>query len=141
MPDPEDILKKMPKQTPLWAVGLVTIIVGITVSISSFYLLSRSEIQEYLKSSISLKQMAAESDKATQAIKISNESATTSSILNLVTENSKQITVLSDTLNKAQESNFKLTERVAAVEKDLAVSLEKLDKCQVDLKGCNCNKK
>lgn len=125
MSGPEDVLGKIPKNTPPWAVGVVSIIVAVGIVFGVLYMTGRSEIQAYTASSI--KRSEVNSDL---------ERSVTSSILKLVQDNSAQITQLSGALLKTQFENSELTQRVNAIEKDLALSNERMTACEAKLAKC-----
>lgn len=118
----DEVLKKLPKQTPLWAVGLVTIIVATSISGVVFYTAVKAEIRQYLTSSSQLAQT-----------KTVSESSLSASMLKLIEGNSTSIVQLSSSLAKEQEVGSHTRERVATLEKELAVALEKLKNCETEL--------
>lgn len=124
---PEDILEKLPKKTPVWAVGGVSLVVSLTVSFVVLYVTARPEVQQFLTSS-----------QEERRVKTNAELATIASILDLVKTSSLQIANMSAALNSAQEQNFRLSERVATIEKDLALTQGSLSVCEAKLRTCNC---
>lgn len=122
---PEDILAKLPKKTPVWAIGLVSLVVSLTVSFVVLYVTARPEVQQYLSS--------AQEDRK---VKTNAELATVASILDLVKTSALQIANMSAALNSAQEQNFRLSERVAAIEKELASTQGSLTLCEDKLRHC-----
>jgi len=122
---PEDMLGKIPKNTPPWAVGIVSVVVSVGMVFICLYLTSRTEIQAFANSSI--KKVEADADL---------ERAATTSMINLVHENSEQITQLSGVLFKTQNENIELTRRVTLIERDLAVANERMASCEERLAKC-----
>lgn len=105
---PEEVLQKLPKHTPVWAIGITSVVVSFAVCLASMYLVVRPEVQDYLK----------EGYKAEEK-KFENEHNLASSILGIVKANSEQISTLSIALADAQEQNIALTARVSMIEKAL----------------------
>ena len=125
MPNPEDMLTKIPKNTPPWAVGIVSVVVSVGMVFICLYLTSRTEIQAFANSSIKKGEVEADLERAA-----------TTSMINLVHENSEQITQLSGVLFKTQNENIELTRRVASIERDLAVASERMTACEERLAKC-----
>jgi hypothetical protein len=117
--------KALPKSTPVWAVGIVSIIVSVAISFAIVYTLGRTEVRQYLEG---------QADLNHKAIEI--EGKAVSSIIQLVTNNSNQVTELSIALNQTQRQNSQLTERVSQLEKDFAVSRARVELCESNLEKC-----
>lgn len=115
---PDEILGKLPKTTPVWAVGVVSVIVALSVSFTTMYLIGKSEIEKLI-----------EGRAKTAEVKVQMEGETLQVVLSLIKDNSQQITNLSS-------SNLKLTERVAAIEVELGSTQKALVDCQAALKKC-----
>jgi len=125
MAGPEDVLGKIPKNTPPWAVGVVSIVVAVGIVFGVLYMTGRSEIQAYTASSLKRSEASADVERSV-----------TSSILKLIQDNSTQLTQLSGALLKTQYENSELTQRVSAIEKELAVSNERMTACEAKLAKC-----
>jgi uncharacterized membrane protein (DUF106 family) len=125
MNDTTDILKELPKSTPLWAVGLTSVIVAITVSVVTIYVATKGELTSYIEHRNTLQ------DK-----KQDIESSTIITVLNLAQSNVKQIANLSENLIKAQNDNLSLTQRVGALETKVAEATSSLKSCQAELELC-----
>lgn len=117
--EPTNPVIRIPKNTPIWAVGLIAVGVAVTTCLVTLYTFVRPEVQGYLTHNYKLAD-------AKQDI----QDSTVDSILSLVTENSKQITVLSSALNTAQTQNITLSDRVSANETKLAELKQRLTDCQ-----------
>lgn len=126
---PADMLEKMPKKTPSWAVGMSVVFIAIATSLISMYVVSRTEVVRLLDSKI-------ESHEEIQQAGIQERDKMISSILNLVSDNSSQITGLTKALLETQQANNELSQRVARIEKELASSRVLLDSCETKLKKC-----
>jgi len=128
MIDPEVLLEKLPKRTPLWAVGAVTLIVSLVVSFAGVYILVKGEFQQYLTYEF----QSRERDAATLTAEVDRqgivEKKAFDTVLELIQINSKQITELTI-------SNNRLTERVTGLEKDLDSVSRDLRKCEESLKS------
>jgi len=121
--EPKDILKQLPRSTPAWAIGLVSILVSAVVSFGAVYVIVRPEVQKHLEETYKV------SDR-----KATTESTVISSMLDLVRSYSDQISSLSLAVTKAQDNNTKLAERVTAIEKELAETRFSLVDCQDKLR-------
>ncbi len=117
--EPTDILKKVPKNTPSWAIGLTSVLISFALCLGSIYIAVRPEVQQYIGDRAKVQTAYAESEKTT-----------TGKLFELITTNTNQITALSISLSSAQENNLKLSERVAAIEKELAVTSATLTECE-----------
>lgn len=115
------VLDKLPPRTPIWAIGLVAVIVSSAVSFTIIYTVSRGEIGTYF---------------ATKQKAIETENNTLSSILDLVHNNSKQITDLTVALQQAQNQNYDLLKRVSEIEKELVSTGSSLKDCEAKLTKC-----
>lgn len=117
-----DLLQKVPKKTPPWALAVMVVFLSTGVSIVMVYTASRNEVKQYIGRSFADKES-----------KIQVEKNTLTSILELVHNNSEQITQLSGALFRAQEENKNLSNRVTVIEKELAVTQANLRACEAKL--------
>lgn len=124
-----EILEKMPKKTPAWALGITTVIVSTLVSVSSFYILSKDEVKQMIN--WSQKHHDNEFD-----VESKSYTDTLSSVLNLVQSNSEQIVQLSQSLGATQQQNVILTDRVFQLEKKVDAVTSLLQDCEDRLKIC-----
>lgn len=124
-----EILEKMPKKTPAWALGITTVIVSTLVSVSSFYILSEDEVKQVINWSQKHhdNQFDVESKSYTDTL---------SSVLNLVRSNSEQIVQLSQALGATQQQNIVLTDRVLQLEKKIDTVTGSLKECEDQLRAC-----
>lgn len=109
--------------------GLVSSLVGATVCFVSLYVCCGRDFVSYMNAKLSIVQQSA-----------NNESQTLRAVLDLVQNNSKQITELSSALYKAQDENNKLSERVAVIEKELVRTQVSLGTCEDALSKCTRRK-
>ena len=128
---PEKVLEKLPKTTPIWAVGIVSVIVSLAVSFVVAYPIARPELSAYLK---------ARDDQYRQELSIKSESL--ASVLSLVGDNSRQITLLSEALQRVERRAEDLQRKVQTLETDLNSERQEVVRCQQELaqlkkgKGC-----
>lgn len=128
---PEKVLEKLPKTTPIWAVGIVSVIVSLAVSFVVAYPIARPELSAYLK---------ARDDQYRQELSIKSESL--ASVLSLVGDNSRQITLLSEALQRVERRAEDLQRKVQILETDLNSERQEVVRCQNELdrlkkgKGC-----
>ena len=128
MIEPEDVLEKLPKRTPVWAIGVVSIIVSLSVSLGAVYLLSKGEFQQYLTAHFTAAERmnAYEAKESDRRATVENKAFDT--VLGLIQVNSNQITELT-------VANNRLTERVSALERELARANTDLAKCEESLRS------
>lgn len=117
-----DLLGALPKNTPVWAIGFVTILVAAAVSLTLVYVAIRPELKQVVTGM---------SDREARADNLASE--TVSSIIGLIKVNEEQLVVLSQSLQVAQENNQRLNDRVSVLERDLAVSRTRLEDCRKEL--------
>lgn len=122
---PSEVLKKLPKNTPPWAVGLVSLVVAVAVCLIGIFVFARPEIKSLMD----------QSAKA-QADRTELQRDSMDFLFDLTKTNTKQISELSGSLLKAQDSNIRLSERVASMEKEVAETNASLKGCQDALKKC-----
>lgn len=120
-----DLLDKLSKRTPQWAVGVVSILVAISATFVAVYSTSKDEIVQAIavKEKVSTKEYE-ERDRIV------------GTILELVNVNSNQITNLSVALQKTQEQNIVLTNRISVIELELSKSNTNLKVCETELAKC-----
>ena len=127
--DPSGILGQLPKKTPVWAVGIVSILVSLSTCVVAIYFVGQDEIKQFLEWS--------EQHHESKDTKLLTEyTDTLKTVLSLVDTNSAQITELSKTLGAAQQQNAILSDRVAALEKFLQLANGNLELCEAKLKSC-----
>lgn len=115
---PEEILGKLPKTTPAWAVGTVSVIVAFATSLGAVYLVGKSEVEKWVETSAKSAETKAQQEGQTFQV-----------VLSLIRDNSQQITNLSS-------ANLKLAERVSVIELELAGTKRSLSECQSALTKC-----
>lgn len=118
----QDILDKIPKKTPSWAVGVVSIIISIAALITVVYTTVRPEVQQTLSASIG---------KESKELDIKKDVFNT--LLNLAANNAKQIADLNAGLFEAQKRANLLADRITAVETELNETKLVLGQCKKDL--------
>lgn len=104
IPESQLILKDLPAKTPTWAVGFISVIVAVSVSLVTFYTTARSEVQTYLKErEVRVKDETTLNQKMVE------------SVLNLVQANNQQISTLSASLYAAERANEKNTDEIRQI--------------------------
>lgn len=126
----DEILKKIPQQTPSWAVGLTVIIVAVATSAVTVYITARDDISNSIKAGIVR-------DEATSNANIQSSKDAFSVVLSLVNTNSQQIVELSKSLGSTQQQNILLTNRVSSLEESVVLLKTSLGTCKDDLEACN----
>jgi len=125
----EDIFDKLPKKTPTWALGLVTIIISSATALTAMYVVSHTEIAKLVESSIVEQEVSGQFDR-------NERDKVVTSVLNLVHTNSEQITGLTSALADTQKQNAVLSVRVDRLEEDLNSTQRVLSDCQHKLEKC-----
>ena len=129
MIEPEALFDKLPKRTPMWAIGVISIIVSLSVSFGAVYILSKGEFQQYLTAHFTAEEQRAAYESKDTERKAAVESKAFDTVLGLIQVNSTQITELTI-------ANNKLAERVTSLEKDLNKATLDLHKCEEILREC-----
>jgi len=125
----EDILDKVPKKTPPWAVGIVTIIITVATSLITIYVLSRDDVHQVIGWAQTYQQEKTAQDHETY-------SSTLNRILSLVDTNSTQIVELSKSLGLTQQQNIVLTARVEELERKASLIAQELKICETARDKC-----
>lgn len=119
---PSTILKTLPKNTPSWAVGLVSIILSFGSLIIVLYMTVRPEVLTSIN----------ESYKA-EALREEHEQNNFTKVLDLVSAQAQQIAVLS-------EDSLKLRSQVIEIKNQLSLSQSEYKQCLKSLEICNSTK-
>lgn len=106
------VLSELPPRTPIWAIGLVTIIVAFTFGVITIYASIRNEVQDVIK----------EKSLATTG-SLDIQKSMTTSILGLVSSQGDQIVMLSQQLKIAEVD-------IAQLKDDLGTCKDKLKSCK-----------
>ncbi len=114
----EDVLNKIPKNTPVWAVGLVTTLVCLVVCAAAFYVVIRPELIESMK-------VEAAARTHTQGLETNNQQF----LMNLITNLTKQVTDLTIRVSALERDNTALEAAKAALD-------AKVFDCENKLKSC-----
>ena len=129
MIEPEALLEKIPKRTPVWAVGVISIIVSLSVSFGAVYILSKGEFQQYLTSHFAATERIAVYEAKETERRALVEGKAFDTVLGLIQVNSTQITELTI-------ANNRLAERVTTLERDLNKATTDLQRCEESLRHC-----
>ena len=130
---PVDVLEHLPKKTPIWAVGLVTVIVSLATSFVGVYIFIKDEVSRYTTS-------AQEIHKIEATTKAKSHELTLDAVVSLVQTNSVQIVELSKALGNTQHENAALADRITSLEKTVAALRGTLEECEYKLKKCESRK-
>lgn len=127
---PVEVLERIPKRTPVWAVGIISVVVTLTASIGIIYPVMKDELKEYLRTNAALseKRMALTSEEWTRVSELDTKSLDT--VLQMVRVHSEQITNLTILNNKLSERVAELEKEVVKTKADLAVCTEALSACK-----------
>jgi hypothetical protein len=127
--DPEVILEKLPKKTPVWAVGIVTVLVSVVVSISSVYVLTRDDIRQRILWSEKSQDSKAEAQN-------SQDSKALDGVLAIVSTNMEHLAEVNKALGVAQIQSSSLSVRVSDLESAVNRLKGSLTACEDSLKIC-----
>lgn len=105
------ILDKLPRKTPVWAIGLVSVIVSASISFVVIYTAARPEVQQYVSG-----------NQKNEERRLDGQAGLVQHVFDLLKIDSEQIAGL--------------TVRVSILEKDLSESKDALSNCEKSLKVC-----
>lgn len=125
MGKPEDLLEKIPKGTPIWAIGVTTVLVAITVSLVTVYIVLRPEVQSMLKNKYEMSLKEAEVEKSA-----------VQTIMNMVKVNVTMLSQQTEMLKNEQHRSNELEKRVKDIENKLEHTDHLLGECRSKLKLC-----
>jgi len=129
MNDLDNILDKVPKKTPGWAIGVVTIIVAVVASIVTVYVTAGDPIKQ------AILWAEANHEKGDDfRFKLAQDAE--QHIMQILQRKSEQILELSKAVATTQQNNFVLLQRVTILEKDVAGLKSNLSDCENKLKDC-----
>ncbi len=126
---PDELLDKLPKKTPKWAVGVVTVLVAISTSFLAIYIFAKEDIHQTI-------QWTQETQTARMSAEAKDYSDTLGRVLVLLDINSNQIVELSKALSAAQQQNQFLSQRVDSLEKKVDELSKDLHVCEVERDNC-----
>ena len=137
---PTDLLSALPKRAPIWSVGLATVLVALTVSITSVYVLGRDDVRQIIGWAEQHHEQNDLNDlkrhEAADAAINKSYDATLSVVHSLVNANASQLVELSKSLGATQQQNILLTDRVSALEKIVSSLKDTLSICEANLQAC-----
>jgi len=126
---PDELLDKLPKKTPKWAIGVVTVIVAISMSLLSIYIFCKEDVRQVI-------QWAEQTHTTQMSVEAKDYSDTLGRVLVLLDINSNQIVELSKALSAAQQQNQFLSQRVDSLEKKVDELSKDLHVCEVERDNC-----
>lgn len=126
---PDELLDKLPKKTPKWAVGVVTILVAISTSCLAMYIFAKEDVQQVI-------QWAETSYDTKATIEAKNYSDTLGRVFTLLDINSTQIIELSKMLGVTQQQNHMLNLRVDDMERRIEAVTKELKSCETARDNC-----
>lgn len=125
----EEVLNHIPKRTPTWALGVVTVVVAITTSLVTMWVFSKDEIRQHITWTENYRTEEATDEN-------SKEEKALDSVLVIVRNNMEQITELNKALVLAQSQVHELMTRVDLLENALSRIKGSLSNCEESLKNC-----
>lgn len=128
------VLEHLPKKTPIWAIGITTVIVAVTSCLVTIYFVAKDDIH----STLTWGQTQAE--KKFTAEHVQQEKAL-DSVLAVVNQNMVQLGELNKALAVEQVQASNLEIRVAELENAVNRLKTNLSECQSNLKTCLESKK
>lgn len=126
---PDELLDKLPKKTPKWAVGVVTILVAISTSLLAMYIFAKDDVHQVI-------QWAEAHHDTRVSLEAKDYSDTLGRVLTLLDVNSTQIIELSKTLGVTQHQNQLLSGRVDEMEKRINGLVKDLKICESERDNC-----
>jgi hypothetical protein len=119
------VLKDIPPKTPLWALGIATIIVATTFGTVTVYTSIRGEVQDVIKEKA--EEAKARADQLSTNLDLQKKM--TAGILDMVNTQGKQIIVLTNALEIAEHD-------IANLKHELETTQGSLGSCELKLKAC-----
>ena len=129
MADPEQLLEKLPKKTPVWAIGITVVLVATVTSLVTIYVVAKEDISKSITWSQSFKDKQALADST-------NEAKTIESVLSIVSTNMKALAEVHTALGVAQSQANSLAVRVSDLEAAVNRLKGSLSTCEQSLKTC-----
>lgn len=129
MPSPEELLEKLPKKTPVWAIGTTTIVVALFTCLITLYVVAKEDISKsivWAQTSYD-KQIAADD---------TNDAKTIDSVLAIVSTNMNSIAEVHKALGVSQVQAAALAVRVSDLEAAVNRLKGSLSVCEESLKKC-----
>ena len=129
MPEPADILEKLPKKTPVWAVGVTTVLIALVTCLITVYVVGKEDISKTITWS------QASHDRFAAADDI-NDSKAIDGVLAIISTNMTTLAEINKALGVAQLQASNLTTRVEDLEKAVERLKSSLSTCETNLKTC-----
>jgi len=129
MPEPSDLLEKLPKKTPVWAVGVTTVLIALVTCLVTIYVIGKEDIS---KSII----WAQTSHDAQVRADDTNDAKTIEGILKIVSTNMTTLAEINKALGTAQMQASNLAIRFTDLEKVVEKLRSSLTSCESNLKTC-----
>lgn len=134
------LLDHIPKKTPIWAIGVVTILACVVTSAIIFGIVFREDIKETLnwaeKHHVDTDIIDFQIYEKEVAVKNKHYDDVLTAILGLVTTNSSNIVEVSKQVGLTQQQNIILTDRVTTLEKEVSLLRSNLQECEIKLTSC-----
>jgi hypothetical protein len=129
MTEPGELLNKIPKKTPVWAVGIVTVIVAVVTSLVTLYIVAKEDISK------SIVWAQASHDAQVKADDI-HAVSTIEGVLKIVNVNMQALAELNKALGVAQVQAASLSVRVSDLERAVDRLSASLTNCENSLASC-----
>lgn len=129
MTDPGEILNKIPKKTPAWAVGLVTVVVAVVTSLVTIYIAAKEDISK----SLAWSQASHDAQVAADDI---HAVSTIEGVLKIVNVNMQALAEINKALGVSQVQAASLAVRVADLERAVDRLTVSLTNCESSLASC-----
>lgn len=134
MPELETILEKVPKKTPVWAVGIVTVLVSVATCLVTIYIVAKEDISKTLAWSQASYDARIKADDT-------NDARTIDGVLAIVSENMRTVSEINKVLGMSQLEASSLSARVGDLEKAVDRLKSSLSSCEVNLASCIASSK
>jgi len=140
----EEVLEHIPKKTPTWAIGMVTVLAMLGTMAVVLGVMFRDDIRANLTWAEKHHELSDTNEDVRLDKEIADKSkyydATLTAVLGLIDTNSKSIVEIAKQVGASQQQNIILTDRVNGLEMELSKLQNSLRDCEGKLLSCQKTK-
>lgn len=125
----EKLLEKIPTKTPVWSIGIVTVLVSISTCLVTIYVIAKEDISKTIVWSQNSHDMRIQADDEAH-------NKTINGVLEIVNSNMQTVSEINRALGIAQVAAASLAVRVQDLEQSVGRLQESLSGCEGNLKSC-----
>lgn len=135
-----ELLKRIPKNAPSWAVGLVTVLAMLGTLFIAIGITFKTELVRIIAEEHALEVATVEQVDAYERKEADDKNkhleSIIQSVLGLVNSHSNQFVEVAKQVGITQQQNIMLTERVALLEQEIGTVRGSLSECEGSLRRC-----